>query len=478
MKLKKILAEIPLELYRGNKECEISGICTHSKRVAPGDLFIDKRGGEEGALHIEEAIAHGAAAILTDHPNPFLKQVVQLISPAISSIEGSLAAAFFGHPSKEMPVIGITGTSGKTTTSYLVKHLLDSLGVPSGLIGTVEYIMGTHRVPAERTTPEVVDNHRMLREMIKQGCMAAVMEVTSHGLDQGRVDEIGFDCAVFTNLSQDHLDYHASLKAYAEVKAQLFSSLSKNKQAIINRDSEWSPCMVQHCKAPIFTYGFSPGADLRAANIQFSCSQTTFDVHFKDQIVPFVWSQIGRFNVSNCLAALSVLLYRGFSLESLVPSVATFSGVPGRLERVGRSNVFVDYAHKPDALEKVLECLKELKSKRIITVFGCGGDRDRGKRPLMASIAEAGSDVVIVTSDNPRSEDPEAIGREICKGFKRTNYIVELDRRSAIHKAIELADKEDLILIAGKGHETYQIFGNLTRPFDDRKVAEQMLGLT
>lgn len=476
-KLKKLLEEVPLNLYRGSKEIDIYGISSHSKRVAPGDLFIATHHcNEEKMHHIEEAIQSGASAILTDMGNPFFKETVQLLHPHPKEVEGALAAAFYGHPSRELFNIGVTGTSGKTTTTYLIKYLLDQLQMPCGLIGTIEYSVGNHRYPAERTTPDVIANHKMLKEMCTHHCSAMVMEVSSHGLDQGRVDRINFDVAIFTNLSQDHLDYHPSMEAYADAKALLFKSLSKEATAVVSLEDSWGSHMMKECKAQILTYGFSPHADLYAHHIQFDSQGTFFNVTYQKKTLRVQWKQIGRFNVLNCLAAFGALLSKGVAFDKLPSLVTSFPGVLGRLERVGQSSIFVDYAHKPDALEKVLHCLQEIKQGRLITLFGCGGDRDRGKRPLMAKIAERLSDVVIVTSDNPRSEDPLAICTEIIAGFeKESKYFVEIDRKKAIQKAIQMAEKDDLILIAGKGHETYQIFAHQTIPFDDRKIAHEFL---
>ena len=478
MKLKKLIAELPIEVYRGGQEVEITGLCAHSTLVAPGNLFIAKKGSiEDGAKYIEEAVSAGAVAILTDLPDPFLKGVTQLLHPAVHTIEAQLAARYYSNPSESLYTVGVTGTNGKTTTTYLIKHLFDQLGFSCGLIGTIEYIIGSHHFEAERTTPDVITNHKLFREMIKQGCESAVMEVSSHGLAQGRCDQIDFDAAIFTNLSQDHLDYHITMEAYAKEKAKLFATLNQEKRAIINEESPWKEVMVQECKAPILTYGFSQRADIYADNIQLNFRKTEFTVNFRDEKAHFNWEMIGRYNILNCLAAIGACLAKGVSLQVLPPLVQSFVSVPGRLEKVDNFrglNLFVDYAHTPDALEKVLTCLREIKQGKIITVFGCGGDRDRGKRPKMGRAAEEGSDFTIVTSDNPRSEDPQKICAEVAKGFSFSNFAVVVDRRQAIEKAIEMATPKDLILIAGKGHETYQSFSHQTIPFDDRKVAQEI----
>lgn len=488
MKLKKLLKDIPVKQIKGSKEIEITGVCSNSKLVAPGNLFIAKKGLiDDGAQFIPEAITGGAVAVVTDIYNPTLKNVTQIIHPDVNTIEGLIAAHYYQFAGNELFMVGVTGTNGKTTTSYLIKHLLDRLNSTCGLIGTIEYIIGQHRYQATRTTPDVTSNHKMLREMVLQDCKAAVMEVTSHALMQGRVQNIDFDVGIFTNLTLDHLDYHQTMDNYCEAKNKLFRSLNpdKNKKkkgippmAIVNADSPWVGKMTEGCKAKIFTYGIESQADLRATDIRLTSSGTVFNLNYKNQQLKCHWPLIGRFNVYNCLAATSVGLMRNEPLEKIISILECFPSVPGRLEAVPNElglKIYVDFAHSDDALANVLECLGELKTGRIITVFGCGGDRDNTKRPKMAKVCEELADFSIVTSDNPRSEDPESICRMILQGFKqKDSYIVELDRRCAIEKAIEMATPDDIILIAGKGHETYQIFAHKTIEFDDRKIAAQI----
>jgi UDP-N-acetylmuramoyl-L-alanyl-D-glutamate--2,6-diaminopimelate ligase len=478
MRLKKLIADFPIYIYRGSGEVEITGLCNHSKLVAPGNLFIARKGtADHGAKYIEEAISSGAAAVLTDMPNPFIKGVTQLVHPEPHKIEAQLATRYYGYPSHALYKVGVTGTNGKTTTTFLVKHLFDQLGFSCGLIGTIEYIIGSHRFAAALTTPDAIGCQKFFREMVKQGCSAVAMEVSSQGLAQGRCDEIAFDSAIFTNLSQDHLDYHGTMDAYAQEKAKLFSSLSSDKVAIVNGESPWSRLMVKECKAAVVTYGFSDTFDLYADEIYLNPRMTGFTVHYRGEKGRFEWPMIGRYNIMNCLAAIAVCLNRNIPLGELPRLVGSFASVPGRLEKVENSrnfNVYVDYAHTPDALEKVLNCLKEIKQGKIITIFGCGGDRDRGKRPKMGKAAEEGSDYTIVTSDNPRSEDPGAICSEIAAGFTSSNFTVMVDRRQAIEKALAMATSKDLILIAGKGHETYQLFAHHSIPFDDKKVAQEL----
>lgn len=478
MKLRKLIADLSIEVYKGGQDIEVTGLCIHSKLVAPGNLFIAKKGScDDGNKYIEEAIQSGAAAILTDMRNPFLKEVVQLIHPAPAAIEAELAARYYGFLSKSLFTVGITGTNGKTTTSYLIKHFLDHLGLPCGLIGTIEYIMGSHRFEAKLTTPDSITNQKLLKEMVKQGCRSAVMEVSSQGLAQGRTKYIDFNVAIFTNLTQDHLDYHGTMEAYASEKAKLFRELDPTSIAIVNEESEWTSFLMKECRAPLLTYGFSPNADLYADAISLSDSKSIFRVHYRSQEALFTSDLIGRYNILNCLCAIGTCLSKGFDLDKLPPILKSFQSVPGRLEKVENLRqlpIFVDYAHTPDALEKVLNCLREIKKGKIITVFGCGGDRDRGKRPKMGQVAALGSDFTIITSDNPRSEIPQKICSEIAAGFNHANFSIIVDRKEAIAQAIEMASSKDLILIAGKGHETYQHFSFQTIPFDDRKVAQEI----
>lgn len=488
MKLRKLFKNIENAQIKGSKDLEINGICSNSKLVAPGNLFIARKGRvDDGAKYISEAINAGAVAILTDMFDPSLKDVAQIIHPQVREVEGVLAAEYYQYPSDELFMVGITGTNGKTTTSFLTQFLLDRLSGPSGLIGTIEYVIGQQRYQATRTTPDVVSNHKMLREMCVQGCNSAVLEVTSHALDQGRVNGIHFDVAVFTNLTLDHLDYHGTMEAYGDAKNKLFQKISKENPpksktfppvAIVNADSPWNKHILKGCTTKIFYFGIENKADLKASHIELTPEGTEFTLHLEGKSYPAFTQMIGRYNVYNCLAAVSVMLAKGFNLPEILSALKEFPSVPGRLEPVKNPlglKIYVDFAHSDDALQNVLECLAELKTGRIITVFGCGGDRDQNKRPKMAQVAEQFSDLCILTSDNPRSEDPEKICLEVKTGFSsKANYILEIDRQKAIEKAIDAASSEDIILIAGKGHETYQIFAHKTIEFDDRKVVRQI----
>ncbi len=472
MRLKQLFKDIDV-IWKGSKETDITSLTANSKNAAPGSLFFARRGKTgDGHRFITEAVSAGAVAILSDTFDPFLS-VTQVIHPDVNSLESLLAKRFYHDPTQNLSIFGVTGTSGKTTTTFLIKYLLEQQA-PAGLIGTVSWMTGKKVLPASHTTPELLTLMHLFHEMKEEGCKTAIMEVSSHALDQGRVKDVPFAAAVFTNLSQDHLDYHHTMEEYAEVKSRLFTELKG--YAIVNGDDPWSKVMTQNCSAKIIRYGLHPEFELFASNLELSPQGMTFEVCWQQEIVKFRTILIGRFNVYNILAATALALTQDMTLQDIAKKLEYFSGVPGRLERVinpKNLQVFVDYSHKPDALKNVLQTLTELKRGRIITVFGCGGDRDIQKRPQMASISENFSDITIVTNDNPRSEDPAEIARQITEGFQKKTYLIELDRKQAILQALKLANPEDIILIAGKGHETYQIFAHQTLIFDDREIVKE-----
>ncbi|MBB64922.1 MAG: UDP-N-acetylmuramoyl-L-alanyl-D-glutamate--2,6-diaminopimelate ligase [Waddliaceae bacterium] len=480
MKLKKLFRDLSIESIKGSKEVEITGLCANSKLVVPGNLFIAKKGGHyDGAEFISEAVSAGAVAVLTDLYDPFLsKDVTQVIHPDVASIEGDLAKIFYDSPSESLFTVGITGTNGKTTSAYLIKYLFDSIDKPCGLIGSVEYLVGSHRYEATHTTPDVITNQKLLREMIHETCEAAVMEVTSHALCQGRVEGIQFNVAIFANLTQDHLDYHGNMEAYAESKASLFSGLDpKSGVAVVNKDSPWCKKVLENCPATVFTFAIDEEADLQARNLVLTGAGSECEILYKGEVYPFSWNLVGRFNIYNLLGVISAGLCYGIKLPKILSVLKTSPLVAGRLNTVDNDlgiKIYVDFAHTEDALRNVLRCLSELKSRKLITVFGCGGDRDRSKRPLMGKAAEEGSDYVILTSDNPRSENPQAICDEVLTGFEGKDFEVEVDRRLAIRRALDLAEEGDMILIAGKGHETYQQFAHRTIEFNDQKIAAEL----
>ncbi len=468
MKLKKLLKDLDVEI-KGSKEVEVTGISSHSQFITPGSLFIAKKGKTYDASEfIPKAIETGAVAVLTDFYNPFLQGIVQVVTPDVNALEALLAERYYETKKHSLFLVGITGTNGKTTTAYLAYHLLSKCG----LMGTIETIMGNEHFPAQLTTADVVTNHKILREMANHGLNTVVMEVTSHALDQGRVKEMTFDIGVFTNLSHDHLDYHGTMEDYLAAKLKLFSMC---KEKIFNLDDSVAKKMGSG-----MTFGIDADADLQAKNIHFSLQGTTFDLYYNGEITPMETNLVGRYNIYNCLAAIGIGLKKGIRLSILKNKLATFEGVPGRLERIKNPKgiyLFVDFAHTPEALFKVLETLHELKTGRIITIFGCGGERDKEKRPKMGRAAEKYSDQIIITSDNPRGEEPEVICKEVAKGLSKES-LIEVNRRAAIERGIFMAKENDIILIAGRGHEPFQKIKGRFIPFDDREVARTISFLT
>ena len=479
MKLKKLLRDLSIKEIKGSKEIEISGICNNSKFAFPGCLYIAKKGLTfDGCQFIPQAVSAGAVAVINDIYDPFLENIVQIICENPNEIEADIAKRYFEDPSNELFTIGLTGTNGKTTTSYLIKHIFDQLDNRCGLIGTIETIVGEMRMYSSLTTPNCIANQKLLREMICANCKAAVMEVSSHALVQNRVKNISFDIAIFTNFTPEHLDYHETMQNYLEAKKQLFKNLTPSSTAVLNLDSEVIEEIKKICPAKILTYAIKNKADIQAENISFSSLGSTFDLCFQDQKVKIKLSLLGEFNIYNALAAAAAAIVKGFSLDQIQKALSSNISISGRMEKIKQKtsfDVYIDFAHTEDALEKALQNLQKIKKNRIICVFGCGGDRDKTKRVKMAKVCEKYADLCVVTSDNPRSEVPEEICKEICKGFeKKSSYIVEIDRYEAIKKAIFFAEKKDIILIAGKGHETKQISAHQTIDFDDRKIAKEI----
>lgn len=483
MKLKTLIKGIPQLTIQGARDVSITGICAHSSFVVPGNLFIARKGARfDGSQFIPEAVLSGAIAVLTDIFDPSLKSVTQLLHPDPQSIEAELAKRFYQNPSQNLYMVGITGTNGKTTSAYLMKAVLEHVGVSTGLISSIEYQVGCQRYQASHTTPDVLTCQKLLKEMQIKACQAAVMEVTSHALIQERVKGIEFDAALFTNLTQDHLDYHGTMEGYAVAKRKLFEHLvvsaKKNPVAVVNADDPYVEAVTAVPGLNRTFYGLSSGVDVQAEEVEQSVCGTTFTVCAFGQRSRVHLPLIGLFNVYNALGVIAIGLARSIPLEIICEALSQFSGVPGRLERVPNAQnlqIFVDFSHTPAALEHTLRSLHALCKGRIFCIFGCGGDRDQTKRPLMAQAVEKWADVSIVTSDNPRREDPECIAQEIIQGFKNPDAaVVQLDRRQAIAHALSEVHEEDIVLIAGKGHETYQIFAHKTVDFDDRQVASEL----
>ena len=461
---------------------QISGVCEDSRQALPGSVFVARPGTKaDGAQFIRDAASRGAIAVVTrariaDSPLP---QIVVKDPGAAASI---LANLYHGVPSQKVRMLGVTGTNGKTTTTYLIRHLLSKVNTRCGMIGTVEIDDGRTRHEATMTTPAGSDIAGLLGAMRDKGCRACAMEVSSHALDQGRVAGVSFAGAAFTNLTGDHLDYHKTMDQYAAAKARLFESLSDAAVAVVNAEDKYSQRMVQDCQGRVIRFGFSKSADYRARDVAITSSGSNFILHTPDGRAEINMQLIGRHNVENALAAAALVgEVFGLSVHQIAAGLRDAQGAPGRLQAVRLGQPFVvlvDYAHTDDALENVLSALRPLTRGKLRVMFGCGGDRDRTKRPRMARIAEQGADAVYVTSDNPRTEDAKAILDEIVSGFSlaaRQSVIVEPDRRTAIQRILSDAQSGDVVLLAGKGHENYQIIGTEKRHFDDAEEAARAL---
>jgi UDP-N-acetylmuramoyl-L-alanyl-D-glutamate--2,6-diaminopimelate ligase len=485
MKLEELLSKVSADRVDGSTNVEITGIAYDSRLVKPGSIFVALKGEKvDGSAYIDKAIEAGAAAIVSENVTLKTRATNVIVASARVAL-ADLAAAFYGHPSLALRIAGITGTNGKTTTAFLIKHICEAEQVNCGLIGTVRYEVGDRILPAARTTPESLDVHDLLWQMRSAGCKAAAMEVSSHALMQERVRAVEFDVAIFTNLTQDHLDYHKTMDAYFEAKARLFSGLKKqpkkkDAKAVINLDDRFGAQLAQRFSKdlPVITYGLGVHADFRASNVRIDFNGTSYQLDAGGKSYLVRLPLIGQFNVYNSLAALAATTVMGVDTRNGVLALANAKAVPGRLEAVPAQRqfrIFVDYAHTDDALLNVIRTCRELNPRRLVVVFGCGGNRDKTKRPRMGAVVDEHADYAIVTSDNPRKEKPEDIIEDIKPGMKRGNYEVIIDRREAIFKAVAMAQPRDIILIAGKGHETYQEFADHTAPFDDAAVARQAL---
>ena len=468
----------------GPGDVDVHGVTHDSRLVRPGFIYCALPGEKsDGTAFIDQAIEAGAVGILSAAAAN-RTGVAWLRSPEPRRAMAELAAAFHGHPSRALRVAGVTGTNGKTTVAFLLHHLIQASRGRAGLIGTVLYDDGVNQSPASHTTPESPELQAWLARMATHGCGGVAMEVSSHALKQNRVDGVDFDAGIFTNLTQDHLDFHGSMESYFEAKALLFDALAaqadKKPVAVINVDDPAGRRLATRLgnRVRIIRYGLGAVADYRATNVRFDASGTQYQLEVGERKLLVRLPLIGRFNVSNSLAALAGATACGLNLREAVGNLAQAPQVPGRLESVaGRRSfrVFVDYAHTPDALENALVTLRELNPRRLLVVFGCGGDRDAGKRPLMGAVASRLADYSLLTSDNPRGEPPAAILDEIKAGLTTAAFEIIEDRRRAIGRAIELAQEGDIILIAGKGHETYQIFADRTIEFDDRQIARRFI---
>lgn len=481
--VRELAGGLPEANFKGKTNVAVTEIAYDSRQVRPGALFVCWKGDRtDGHAYAREAVAKGARALLCERFLDELSEVPQIIVPDVRKVLGLVASDFYGHPSQRLKLIGVTGTNGKTTSTYLLHAILKRAYGPAGLIGTLGSRIADRALPGERTTPEAPDIQRLLAEMVAAGCTTCTMEVSSHGIDLHRIDGSRFAYGLFTNLSQDHLDYHATLEAYREAKTRLFARLTEG--AVINADDPHAPHFIRVTSAPVHLYGVeSPDAEYRASDIRVGQDGTSYTAHTPNGSWEIRLALTGLFNVYNSLGAVAVADRLGVAPEQIIAGLEEVQ-VPGRFERVSGSaypvSVIVDYAHTPDGLENVLHAARGLRNGRLIVLFGAGGDRDRKKRPLMGRVAARLADLVIVTSDNPRSEDPEAICAEIEIGVRevagnQAAWRRIVDRREAIREAIRIAEPGDLVLIAGKGHETYQEIQGVRSHFDDREEARAAL---
>jgi UDP-N-acetylmuramoyl-L-alanyl-D-glutamate--2,6-diaminopimelate ligase len=461
---------------------QIRGVTEDSRKVQAGDLFIARPGVKsDGAKYVVDAKNRGAVAVVTQQPIPGCPLPQALVQDAAVAAS-HLAHLFHERPSHTLQVLGITGTKGKTTATYLLRHLLNKFKKPCGVIGTVEIDDGKTRREADQTTPSAIDVAGYLAAMRENGCKAAGIEVSSHALDQGRVAGVRFAGAAFTNLTGDHMDYHQTMENYAAAKARLFESLDESAVAVVNHHDEWSWRMTRDCRARVVRFGFSQECDYRAADYRVSSEGSDFVLHTPDGQAEVHMALVGKHNIENALAAAALACeVFGLSVHQVAAGLKDAAGAPGRLQPVRCGQPFavlVDYAHTDDALDKVLTALRPLCKGKLRVMFGCGGDRDRTKRPRMARVAQRLADVVYVTSDNPRTENPVEIMAQIRAGLTTTHgsdLVEEIDRRKAIERIISDAEPGDVVLLAGKGHENYQIIGTEKRHFDDAEEAARVL---
>jgi UDP-N-acetylmuramoyl-L-alanyl-D-glutamate--2,6-diaminopimelate ligase len=498
MTLRELLEKLPGTEIHGNDEVSIGSLTCDSRAVRPGTLFFALRGLKvDGHCYIEKAVTAGATAIILEDPT-FAPAGIQwaLVKDSRAAM-GHIAATFNGDPTAIKPLVGITGTNGKTTTTYLIEAILAAAGKPAAVLGTISYRFGATTIEASHTTPESTELQGAFRQLADAGAEAFVMEVSSHALEQKRVDGCHFDVGIFSNLTRDHLDYHGDMESYLSAKSRFFSELLQadevkpTRRAAINMDDPYGPQVAAAASCPVITYGRSGEWDVRPEEVHLSVRGISGVLHTPKGEFPFASHLLGRFNLSNILAAVSAGIALDLPLQAIRQGIENHTTVPGRMERVENNcgvTCLVDYAHTGDALENVLATLKEIATGRIITMFGCGGDRDNGKRPIMGKIAVSMSDLAIVTSDNPRTEDPLAILEqikigitpfgmheyltdELAQSFSDKGFVVVANRHDAIQLAIRLANPGDIVLLAGKGHEDYQIIGTTKHHFDDREEA-------
>ncbi|WP_163192937.1 UDP-N-acetylmuramoyl-L-alanyl-D-glutamate--2,6-diaminopimelate ligase [Clostridium thermarum] len=480
MRICDLLQKVKYEVLQGNAETEVSGICWDSRRIKPGSVFICVKGRNvDRHIFAKQVVEDGASTLVVDHKLFKIPKEITVIKVADTRIALSEAAAvFYGAPFKKLKSIGVTGTNGKTSVTWFIEKILQSAGKTPGVIGTIENRIGGHileTVKVNPTTPDPLELHASFAEMAEKGASHVVMEVTSSALAQNRVHGCDFDIGIFTNLTQDHLEEHGTMENYKQEKLKLFKMC---KLGVVNVDDPASEDFIREAKCPVITYGIKREADFMAEDIKCSMKGSEFILKHHDQRHSIYFKLPGKFNVYNLLAAISACYQCGLTIEEILRGINSIEAVKGRFQFVpntGNFSVIVDYAHSPDGLENILNTVRELTSRRVILVFGCGGNRDKGKRPIMGKIGGSLSEYCIITSDNPRKEEPMAIIEDIEKGMIDTGCKYEkiVDRRKAIIRALSIAEAGDTVLLAGKGHEDYQIIGDMYMDFDDAEVVKE-----
>lgn len=485
MQLKSLLQDLKRFSFSGDEKLDIQDIAYHTAAVRPGSCFVAIRGLKaDGHRFVGEAVRRGAQAVVVEENVTVPPQISKIVVDDSRDALARLSAILFEEPSRHLLLVGITGTNGKTTTAHLMEAIWHAARCKPGCLSTVSYRINGRDLEAPRTTPESYDLQKMFRKMVDARVTHCVMEVTSHALDLKRVVGSHFDGAIFTNLTEDHLDFHSDMETYFSAKSKLFRerllvSEKKKPWAVLNWDDPFGRRLAQGLPARVWRYSAKEKVEVTLKKVQADWKGLQMTVAAQQGELRLSSPLLGQFNALNILAAVTAALAMEIPMETIAAGIASFTGVPGRLQKISHSKnfeVFVDYAHTPQALHAVLAALKELRPRKLITVFGCGGNRDRFKRPMMGKIAQEQSDAVVVTSDNPRDEKPAAILKEIVSGMKKSKdvFVIE-DRREAIAKALSLAAKGDCVLIAGKGHETYQETAGAKHPFDDTQVAKEIL---
>ncbi|MBT6565201.1 MAG: UDP-N-acetylmuramoyl-L-alanyl-D-glutamate--2,6-diaminopimelate ligase [Candidatus Scalindua sp.] len=480
MKLSTLVHHLDLMGTYNLCDVEITGITNDSRKVRPGSLYVAIKGYKtDGHNFIKKSLECGAQAIVSEERFSLNTKIPQITVRNTRKALSSLSCCFYNNPSQKINVVGVTGTNGKTTTTFLTKSIIEKAGYEAGLIGTINYQIGEKIIPAQETTPESVELQRLIAEMVAAKMKFAVMEVSSHSAIQYRIENIKFKTAVFTNITAEHMDYHKTISNYMNAKVELFKNLTKDSFAVLNADDEHSKYFSDRTSAKILWYGIKNNADIKAEICRESTSNTMIRLKYLQREIDIKVPFVGLHNVYNALASVASAISLGFKLDVIKSGIETAPVVPGRLENVPCDrgfNVVVDYAHTPHALETVLHALKNLVKGRILLVFGCGGDRDKEKRSIMGKIADEKSDIFWLTNDNPRSEAPLSIIDDIKAGIKSgRSFHIQTNRDKAIAEALSEAKGDDLVLIAGKGHEKYQIIKDTIIPLDDREVVKKIL---